>query len=559
MESSNNTLKVIPLGGLGEIGQNMMVIEYAKDILIVDAGLRFHEGDIPGIKIGIPDITYLLENKNRIKGILITHGHEDHIGALPYIITKLNAPIFSSKFTIALISSKLKDAGISGGSELNIVSPSEQFNLGRFKIDFFRVCHSIPDSMGIYLETPDGSIMMTGDFKIDHTPVDGLGLDFQKISSIASKEITLLCSDSTYAEIEGYTPSESTIKNTINTIVGQASSRIFFVTFASSISRIQQIIDAGLLFNRKISFLGRSITNNVNLAMKLGYLNVPADSILPLHKNSTRHDKAIIIATGSQGEPMSAIVRIASQQHPKISVIPGDTVVFSSSPIPGNEVLVSKSIDNLSRQGANVIHNGIASVHVHGHARGEELKMMISLVKPKFFMPIHGEYRHLKAHGNLAKEMGIPSENIFVTGDGTVIELDKNSAKITGNVPAGTLFLDGPFKRPADSTVFRDRRQLSTQGVIALSVSLDHHSKKITIEPTSKSLGLFDVKEEKEWLEKACKMVQTTLEDEPQHTLDLIDAESRVQSLFENLVFSETKKHPRIIVHAKYRNNNQNN
>ena len=388
---------MIPLGGLGEIGNNMMVFEYGDDIIVIDAGLMFPSESIPGARIAIPDITYLKNNKDRVRAILITHGHEDHIGALPWVLSDLNVPVYAPKLAHGLIKVKLREHGILRNVNLEIVNAYEQFDIGNISVQFFPVCHSIPDAMGIILKTPLGLIVHTGDFKIDHTPEGGNLVDFPAFMEMVSDQVLLLCSDSTYAENDGYTPSDRIVGETLDRVIGESEGRVLIATFASLISRVQQIIDAAVKHHRKV----------------------------------------VIIATGAQGEPTSALVRVANREHPDLEIMLGDTVVISASPIPGNETLIAKTIDNLYRQGAEVLYSKIAMVHVHGHASREELKLMLALVKPRYFVPIHGEYRHLVAHARIANTVGVSQSNTFVIEDGDVLEFTQDHAQITGSVVVG--------------------------------------------------------------------------------------------------------------------------
>ena len=433
-----NSLKVIPLGGLGEIGNNMMVFEYGDDIIVIDAGLMFPSESISGARIAIPDITYLKNNKDRVRAILITHGHEDHIGALPWVLSDLNVPVYAPKLAHGLIKVKLREHGILRNVNLEIVNAYEQFDIGNISVQFFPVCHSIPDAMGIILKTPLGLIVHTGDFKIDHTPEGGNLVDFPAFMEMVSDQVLLLCSDSTYAENDGYTPSDRIVGETLGRVIGESEGRVLIATFASLISRVQQIIDAAVKHHRKVAVIGRSMISNVKMATKMGYLNVPDGTIITLTlANDLPANEVVIIATGAQGEPTSALVRVANREHPDLEIMLGDTVVISASPIPGNETLIAKTIDNLYRQGAEVLYSKIAMVHVHGHASREELKLMLALVKPRYFVPIHGEYRHLVAHARIANTVGVSQSNTFVIEDGDVLEFTQDHAQITGSVVVG--------------------------------------------------------------------------------------------------------------------------
>ena len=404
------SLRVIPLGGLGEIGRNMMALEYDDDIIVIDAGVLFPEEDMLGVDLVIPNITYLTENREHVKGILITHGHEDHTGALPYVLRELNVPVFASRLTQGLIEVKLREHRSLRDARLEVVEPGDPVQLGKFQAEFFRVCHSIPDAMGIAVRTPLGMVVHTGDFKIDHTPADGNPTELGKLAELASEGVLLLCSDSTYAEVPGYTPSERVVGDALERVIAEAPGRVMIATFASLISRMQQVIDAAAWHGRKVAFIGRSMVDNANMSMKMGYLSAPAGVVASLREvRNLPPEKVVLMTTGSQGEPTSALVRIANRDHRDVQIMPGDTVVISATPIPGNETVVSRTIDNLFRQGAEVLYDRIALVHVHGHASQEELKLIINLTKPKFFVPVHGEHRHLKVHAELAQSLGMPA------------------------------------------------------------------------------------------------------------------------------------------------------
>lgn len=442
--NKGNGVRIIPLGGLGEIGKNMMVIEIDKEIFIIDCGVAFPGQQVTDVDFYIPDFSYVIENSKRIKAILITHGHEDHIGALPYLLKKIDAPIYASKLTSGLIRVKLKEHGIVAKTSLNVIEPNVPINIGSVDVEFFRVCHSIPDAMGISIETALGKIIHTGDFKIDHTPVDGKATDFRTMSKLAGEGVFLLFSDSTYSENEGYTPSELIINEAFNKVIGEAKGRIIVATFASLISRMQQVIDIAAKFDRKVTIAGKSMINNVKMARKMGYIQVSDDMIVPLEEAArVKDEKIVILATGAQGEPSSALTRIANSDHKHLKIKKGDTIVVSASPIPGNEKAIAKTIDNLFRQGADVFYNKNSQVHVHGHASREELKLMISLFNPKHFIPVHGEYRHLVAHARLAQQMNVDRENVFILEDGDLLFLTGEFAEVTGNIEPNLISVKG--------------------------------------------------------------------------------------------------------------------
>jgi len=437
-------IRIIPLGGLGEIGKNMMAIEVDKQILIIDCGVGFPGQQNTDVDFYIPDFSYLIENSDRVKAILVTHGHEDHIGALPYLMKSLDVPIYASSLTNGLIRVKLKEHGLAGETRLVVVEPGLPINIGKVEVEFFRVCHSIPDAMGISIKTPLGTIIHTGDFKIDHTPVDGKATNFQAMSKLAGEGVFLLCSDSTYSENEGYTPSELIIDEAFNKVIGEAKGRVIVATFASLISRMQQVIDVSVKFERKVTIAGKSMINNVKMARKMGYIKVPQGTLIPLEEAiKMKDDRIVVLATGAQGEPSSALTRIANSDHKHLKIRDGDTVVVSASPIPGNEKSIAKTIDNLFRQGAEVFYSKNSKVHVHGHASREELKLMIGLFKPKHFIPIHGEYRHLVAHSRLARKMGVETDNAFVIEDGDVLFLTEEYGEVTGNIETELVSVKG--------------------------------------------------------------------------------------------------------------------
>ena len=526
----------------------MMAIEYDGDILVIDAGVLFPEEDMPGVDFAIPDITYLMENKDRVRAILITHGHEDHIGALPYVLSELDVPVYSSRLTHGLMTVKLREFGVLRDARLNVVEPHSPFRIGKFRAEFFRVCHSIPDAMGIAITTPLGMVIHTGDFKIDHTPADGKPTDFSALAELTADGVLLMLSDSTYAEVEGYTESEQIVGEALDRVIGEAKGRVMVATFASLISRIQQAINAAVKHDRKVTVVGRSMSNNVKMALSMGYLSAPPDTIVSMNEaRQLPHDRVVILATGSQGEPTSALVRIANGEHQDIEVAPGDTVVISASPIPGNETVVARTIDNLFRQGATVLYSRIALVHVHGHASREELKMMLSLVRPRFFVPVHGEYRHLVSHGAIAQSMGIPEENVFVLEDGDVLELTEDAGRIVDKVPAGHVFVDGHTLMHMHSAVLNERRRLGRDGIVAVMVTLNQQTGDVLRAPALVSSGFVELDESQELFEKASKEVARTLERERGHPLDLEDIKAKIADSVSALLYEETRRRPTVL------------
>ena len=531
----------------------MMALEYDEDIIVIDAGLLFPEEDMPGVDLGIPDITYLVENRDKVRAILITHGHEDHIGALPFVLPELDVPVYASRLAHGLISVKLRERGLIRNARLNVVEPHFPFRLGCFHVEFFRVCHSIPDAMGIAITTPVGTVIHTGDFKIDHTPADGRSMDLAAIARLAGDGALLLCSDSTYAEVKGYTESEQVVGDALDRVIAEAPGRVMIATFASLISRMQQVIDAAVRHNRKVTVVGRSMSNNVKMATNMGYLNAPSDTIVTLNEaRRLPHDRVIIMATGSQGEPTSALVRIANGVHRDIEVEHGDTVVISASPIPGNETTVARTIDNLFRQGANVIYSRIATVHVHGHASQEELKTMLSLVNPRFFVPIHGERRHLVAHAALARSMGIPVENTFVLEDGDVLALTPEEGVVIDKVAAGHVFVDGRTLWDMDSAVFAERRRLAREGIVVVAATLSASTCEVLTDPEIASYGFVELDESLELFEKTSKEVLTLLEEMGTSVLTLDKTKARVRDSISKFLHKETGRRPTVLTVIEY-------
>jgi ribonuclease J len=508
-------LRVIPLGGLGEIGKNMMALEYGNDIVVIDAGLMFPSEEMPGVDLLIPDISYLLARKKNLKGIVITHGHEDHIGALPYILSRLSTPIYATRFTRELILVELKQRGVKTDAKLNLVSPGSKITLGSFTIEFFSVCHSIPDCVGLIIHTPLGIVVHSGDFKIDYTPVISEATNFNQLASLGAKGVLLLLSDSTYAELPGYTPSERVVSDTLDRIVSEAKGRVIVTTFASLISRVQQVFDVAVKHGRRVFIIGRSMKEIVSMALKTGYLTAPPGITCRLDELKTLpHNRVIVLSTGSQGEPTSALVRMANRDpSSRVQIVPGDTVVISATPIPGNETLVSKTTDSLFRQGANVIYDKLAQVHVHGHGSQEELKLLLSLVKPKFFVPVHGEYRHLKLHAELACSMGISKDNIFVLDNGDVLELGRDSGKVVARTHVGVIYVSGLITGELDDVVLRDRKLLSRDGVVVVTIAVDAESGKLAERPRIITRGFVDAGEEQRLIEKGRDVVLAALEN----------------------------------------------
>ncbi|GFN23821.1 MAG: ribonuclease J [Thermoanaerobacteraceae bacterium] len=548
MGENEQRVSLIPLGGLGEIGKNMLVIRYGNSILVIDCGLIFPEDEMFGVDVVIPDITYLLENRHMIKGIIVTHGHEDHIGALPYVLREINVPVYGTKLTLALIQAKLKEYGLTS-VRLHQVKPRDTLKLGPFRVEFLRVSHSIADSVGLAVHTPVGTIVHTGDFKIDHTPIDGEVFDFYKFAKLGEQGVLVLLSDSTNVERPGFTMSERTVGNTIDEVIRQAKGRVLVTSFASNIHRVQQVISIAHKYNRKVAIVGRSMVNVVNIAAELGYLNIPPgtlvelDELIHLPKN-----RSVIISTGSQGEPMSALFRIAMGEHRQVEIVPGDTVIISALPIPGNEKLVARTVDHLFKQGADVYHEAVAGIHVSGHANQEELKLMISLVKPRFFVPVHGEYRMLIKHARLAQELGIPEENIFVAENGQVLEFSRDKGQVAGRVPAGRILVDGLGVGDVGNIVLRDRRQLAQDGILIVVLTLNKDTGTILAGPDIVSRGFVYVREAEELLEEAKARVRQVLERcEERKITDWSTIKANIRDILSKFLYEKTRRRPMIL------------
>jgi ribonuclease J len=541
-------LRIIPLGGFGEIGKNMTVLEYGDEIIVIDAGLMFPEQDMLGIDLVIPDISYLLENKEKIKAIFITHAHEDHVGALPYILPQLNVPLYCTKLAKGLISGKLKERKALAGAVLNVITFGEQINLGKFRVEFFPVCHSIPDAAGLIIQTPIGTLVHTGDFKLDHTPVTGPQTDLSRLAQAGSQGVLLLFSDSTYAEVPGYTPSEKVVGEALENIIAHASGRVIITTFASLVTRVQQVIDAAVKHQRKVFIIGRSMTETVKISLELGYLKAPNGvlaKIEDLHK--VPNEKAVIITTGSQGEPTSGLVRIANHDHRQISIIKGDTVIYSASPIPGNESLVYKTVDNLFKQGAEVYYGRMAQTHVHGHASQEELKLMLNLVKPRFFIPVHGEFRHLACHAKLAESVGIPAERIFTLEDGDILELTTLGGKKAGKVESGNVYVDGLSVGDVGGIVLRNRRMLSRDGIVVIVIAVRKQDDKLVGRPDIVTRGFVDSNEYKDMLETSKDIVTRIMNHEGEFAAEIGFPDSRIRTELNKYYFDQTKRRPMIL------------
>lgn len=510
--SPNDSLRVIPLGGLGEIGRNMMLYEYGDDMIAVDVGLMFPDAEHLGVDLIIPDISYVMKDPSRLKAVFLTHGHEDHIGAVPFLLRELNVPVFCTRLTRGLVQVKLKEQGLLDSTTVTVVEPGQTVTIGEFSVEFFSVAHSIPDAAGLIIHTPLGPIVHTGDFKIDHTPVMGQHTDLTRLAEIGREGALLLCADSTYAEIEGYTQSEQRVAETLDRAIGDAPGRVVVTTFASLISRVQMVIDAAEHHGRRVFVTGRSMVNNVQMARDLGYLRTPGNILMSVSEMRDHPDaKTVIICTGSQGEPTSALTRMANGSHQHVKIHEGDTVILSSNPVPGNEKFVYRNIDALFEAGADVIYNRLADVHVRGHASREELKIIHRIVQPEYFVGIHGEYRHLVLHRQLAISLGMPPENAFVMTDGDVLEIDDDTAAIVDKVSADYVYVDGLGVGDVDQIVLRDRQHLASDGLFVIVAAVDRHTGMLTGPPEVMSHGFVGPEEEQALLDGARQIVVDTL------------------------------------------------
>lgn len=550
--SKQNTkpLRIIPLGGLGEIGKNITLYEYDGDMFLVDCGMSFPDEETPGIDIVIPDFTYILENKDKIKGLVVTHGHEDHIGAIPYLLRNFNLPIYATNLTIGLIQGKLKEHKLLADAKLNVAKPGDVVKLGKFQIEFIHVNHSIPDAVGFAITCPAGTVVQTGDFKIDTTPIDDYVIDIGRFAELGKKGVLALMSDSTNAERPGFTPSERIVGESLSNLFKKAEEhRIIVATFSSNIHRIQQIIDEAAKCGRKVAVSGRSMINVVTVASELGYLKLPKDILVDIEMiRNYPPSELVIITTGSQGEPLSALHRIAFSEHRQVEIIPGDMFIISATPIPGNEKLVGKVINELMKRGANVVYERMYDVHVSGHACQEELKLMMSIVKPKYFIPLHGEQKHLMKHAGLARQMGIPEENILIAGNGSVIEVSEKSLKSTETVTAGRVLVDGLGVGDVGSIVLRDRKHLADDGIIIVAVSIDGVTREVVSGPDVVSRGFVYVKESEELMHDINELVCDILErcyDEGISDWNTI--KTRIKERVSRFVSTKTRRAPMIL------------
>ncbi|MGE5629284.1 MAG: ribonuclease J [Solirubrobacterales bacterium] len=549
MRKEKDKIKIIPLGGLNEIGKNLTVIEYKNDIVIIDCGMKFPDEEMLGIDVVIPDVTYLQKNVDKVKGIFLTHGHEDHIGALPYILKDLNVPVYGTRLTVRMVESKLKEHNLLSVTNLICVKPRDIIKLDNVSVEFIHTNHSIADSVAIAVHTPLGIVLHTGDFKIDYTPIDGCVADLPRFAELGRKGVVAMLADSTNVERTGYTMSESTVGKTFEEIFAKANGRIIVATFASHIHRIQQIINAAVMYGRRVAFSGRSMENILEVAKELGYITDDKDIFISIDNiNKYPNDQIVIITTGSQGEPMSALSRMAASEHRKVTIVPGDMIVISASPIPGNEKLVSRVINQLFKKGADVIYESLADIHVSGHACQEELKLMYTLVKPKFYVPVHGEYRHLKQHAELVKRLGLPDNNVLISDIGDVIEITRDSIKRSGSVIAGQVFVDGLGIGDVGNIVIRDRKHLSQDGILTVVATIDKESGSVVAGPDIISRGFVYVRESEDLMDEARTIVKGVLmECEEKRITEWATIKSNIRDSLRLFLYEKTKRKPMIL------------
>jgi ribonuclease J len=545
---AENNIAIFALGGLGEIGKNTYVVQYEDEIILIDAGIKFPGDDLFGIDYVIPDYSYLIENKEKIKGLFITHGHEDHIGGIPFLLKEINIPIYAGKFALELIREKLKEHGLLHKVNLQEIEEDKIISFNDVAVDFFRTTHSIPDSFGIVVKTPYGNVVHTGDFKFDLTPI-GKPANISKIATVGNEGVVCLLSDSTNSEIPGFSLSEKRISQTIHDLFNECKGRIVFATFASNLYRFKQAIEAAIIYKRKIVVLGRSLVKSVRIGQELGYLDIPKETIIdPAEIKNYPDEQILVICTGSQGEPFAALSRIANKKHPQLSIKTEDTVIFSSSPIPGNTISINRIIDQLSRAGATVIHHKLKEIHTSGHGAQEELKLMLRLLKPKFFIPIHGEYRMLKQHVELAHECGVPVSHSFILDNGDILEINKDEAKITGNVPANPTYVDGDGIGDIGAIVLRDRKKLSESGVLLAVINIDLKNKRIVSGPEIITRGFIFMRESEELLRKIKEVVNTaTLQSLHSDHTKWADIKKEILDHLEPFIYKETKRRPMIL------------
>ena len=542
-------LKIIPLGGLLEVGKNITVFEYENEMIVVDCGLAFPEDDMLGVDLVIPDVTYLVRNKDKIKGLVITHGHEDHIGSIPYLLKQINIPIYATRLTVGLINNKLEEHGLLRSTKMHIVNQGETINFGKMQVEFIRSCHSIPDAVALAIHTPVGTVVHTGDFKIDYTPIDDERMDFGRLAELGNKGVLALMSDSTNAERKGYTMSESTVGDVFEKLFLNCTKRIVVATFASNVHRVQQIVNSSVKYGRKIAVCGRSMINMIQTAMELGYIQVPNNVFIDIDMiNNYPDDQLVIITTGSQGETMSALTRMAAGEHRKVTITPNDLVIISANPIPGNEKFVSKVIDDLMKIGAEVVYSALEDVHVSGHACQEEQKLMFALTKPKYFIPVHGEYRQLIAHIETAKKMGVDVSDTFIMTNGRVLELNEKEAKLTGTVPSGKILVDGLGVGDVGNIVLRDRQHLSQDGLIVIVLTMDQSTGEVVAGPDVISRGFVYVRESENLMDDVKQVIRDEISKcEEKHIREWSIIKSNLKDNLRDYIYQKTKRNPMIL------------
>ena len=543
---SGTPLRVIPLGGLGEIGRNMMLLEYGDDLIAVDVGLMFPEEEMLGVDLVIPDFTYLRANAHKLRAVFLTHGHEDHVGALPWFCREFSVPVYGTRLTLGLVRVKLKEHRLSV-EPLREVEAGDSVRAGAFEVEFFPVAHSIPDACGLIIRTPLGTVVHTGDFKLDHTPVMDQHTDLTRLGQVGGEGCLLLLADSTYAEVEGHTPSEQLVGDSLRTIMVNAGGRVIVATFASLIARVQQVVDAAVFTGRKVFVTGRSMIDNVAMARQLDYLRAPEGTFVGVEEMRRLPPSALaIVTTGSQGEPTSALTRMANGSHRHVDIVEGDTVVLSANAIPGNEQAVARNVDNLFRQGARVLYNRAENVHVRGHASQEELKIVQSVLQPEYFVPVHGEYRHLVTHARLAERVGVPPGNAFVLTDGDVLEIDDDEARLAGRVDASYVYIDGLGVGDVDEYVLRDRAHLSTDGVLVVIVAVDARTGRLARPAEVLSRGFVDNEEHAALLDRAARVAEKALEGR-EHAAPAGEVNARLKDALAKFLYDETRRRPMVL------------
>lgn len=549
-EQRRTPVKIIPLGGLNEIGKNMTVFECSNDMFLLDCGLAFPDADMPGVDIVIPDFTYVINNSEKLRGIVLTHGHEDHIGALPYLLKKVNVPIYGSRLTLGLVEGKLSEHGLTNQVSLNVIEARKTIKMGCMAVELIKVNHSIPGSMGMAIYTPAGTIVHTGDFKVDYTPIDDSVIDLARFGELGNRGVAALLTDSTNAERPGYTPSEKTVGKSFEKLFAEAEGRrIIIASFSSNIHRVQQIIDNAVKHKRKVAVFGRSMINVINTAIELGYLKVPDNIIIDIDDMVRYEDRQIVlITTGSQGEPMSALTRMAMNEHKKVTITPNDFIIISAKPIPGNEKFVTRVVNSLMKLGARVVYESMYEVHVSGHACQEELKLIYSLVRPKFYMPVHGEYKHLVKNAHIAKSLGCPESNIIIADNGNVIELDGKSMRITGQAQAGRVLVDGAGVGDVGSIVLRDRKHLSQDGIIIVVIGIDKSAGMVVSGPDIISRGFVYVRESEELMAESKKVLNDALDSCTKYEMREWNAlKTKLKDILSEFIYEKTKRSPMIL------------